>query len=169
MTELSGLFNQSRSSQTSVAFLFLWGFITFPLLSCAVFSSSIAFLPTSIFILFLPSSLLALSPSFTWTSWTANLPPCLSLAPSLLSLSCFHSHTLSLFPSIGFNSAKFCEEPLAAGPLGDQEMTEGGLYLPLWPPPCRLLNHVANRQHCLPARPHPDNGEPHSYLIQWSV
>lgn len=55
------------------------------------------------------------------------------------------------------------------GPLGDKEMTEGGLYLPLWPLPCRLLNHVANRQHCLPARPHPDNGEPHSYLIQWSV
>lgn len=55
------------------------------------------------------------------------------------------------------------------GPLGDKEMTEGGLYLPLWPLPCRLLNHVANRQHCLPARPRPDNGEPHSYLIQWSV
>lgn len=54
-------------------------------------------------------------------------------------------------------------------PLGDKEMTEGGLYLPLWPLPCRLLNHVANRQHCLPACPHPDNGEPHSYLIQWSV
>lgn len=170
MTELCCLFNQRRAllqlpTLCHLPLSVIFHHLLLPFFFCCLFFLSFTFISTSLSILFFP---LFLSPSSTSTFWPVSLPPSLSPRPSLLSLSCFHSHTLSLFPSIGFNCAKFVRSHWRR-PLGDKEMTEGGLYLPLRPLPCRLLNHVANRQHCLPARPHSDNGEPHSYLIQWSV
>lgn len=168
MTELCCLFNQRRSSLQLPT-------LPSPSSFCTVSSSFPSFLLPSLFplriYLFFPFATFLSSPPllFLFTLRPVSPSPSLSLAaPPLLSLSCFHSHTLSLFPSIGFSCAKFVRSHWQR-PLGDKEMTEGGLYLPLWPLPCRLLNHVANRQHCLPARPRSDNGEPHSYLIQWSV
>lgn len=105
----------------------------------------------------LPSSFLHIS-----TLGLCTLPPSL---PHSAVFTVIHYHFFRQLALIVLSFVRAHQR----GPLGDEEMTEGGLYLPLWPLPCRLLNHVANRQHCLPARPHPDNGEPHSYLIQWSV
>lgn len=135
-------------SSPSPSFLLLLFFFSFPFIS---FSLPIFFLP----LFFRQIHFLACLFAFPFR-------------PLLLSFSCFHTHTLSLFPSIGFNHAKFVRTHWLR-PLGNKEMTEGVLYLPLRPLPCRLLNHVANRQHCLPTRLHSDNGVPHSYLIQWSV
>lgn len=120
MTELSCLFNQRRSLLQLPSPLSPSSF-------CNISSSSPSFLPFfphlyfSLHPLRYFSFLLSshfLSPSFTCSSRPVNLSPSLSLTPSLISLSCFHSHTLSLFPSIGFNRAKFCEEPLAGAPWG---------------------------------------------------
>lgn len=106
--------------------------LLFPFLRCLFLFS-----PISLYIPFPYSfSLLSphfLSPSFTSTSWPVNLPPSLSVAPSLRSLSCFHSHTLSLFPSIGFNRAKFCEEPLTGAPWGQGNDRRRPLFTSLAP------------------------------------
>lgn len=115
----------------------------------------------------------SISPHFL-SPFSHPLPGLLTFLPLFLSLPPFyHSAVFTVihyhfFRQLALTVLSFVRSHWR-GPLGDKEMTEGGLYLPLWPLPCRLLNHVANRQHCLPARPHPDNGEPHSYLIQWSV
>lgn len=179
MTELSGLFNQRHlllslpnlmlPSSFFLTFLFLTNLITF---SLCVFPFFLSFSFTrisliSLRILFFLSSHLAFPPSIKSTSKPVNLPLCPSLPPFYHSavFTVIHYH---FFCQLALTVLSFCEEALGE-PLGDKEMTEGGLYLPLWPLPCHLLNHVANRQHCLPARPHQDNREPHSYLIQWSV
>lgn len=121
MTELSCLFNQRRSLLQLPTLCLLPFSVIFHhllLLSLCCFFSSFIFLSTSLSIpFFFHLSSLSLS-FFTSTSWPVNLPPSFSFPPSLLSLSCFHSHTLSLFPSIGFNRAKFCEEPSAGAPWG---------------------------------------------------
>lgn len=76
---------------------------------------------------FLSSSLRSLSPFFLPSH---PLPGPVNRPPSLPSLSCFHGHTLSLFPSIGFNRAKFCEEPLAGAPLGTRKWQKAAfIYL----------------------------------------
>lgn len=165
MTELSCLFNQRRS------------LLQLPTLCCPALSGTFLFLQYFIILSFLPYAFslhsytslwilfLTFSPSFTLTSWPVNLPPSLPPFHHSAVFTVIHYH---FFRQLALTVLSFVRSH-RRGPLGDKEMTEGGLYLPLWPLPCRLLNHVANRQHCLPARPHPDNGEPHSYLIQWSV
>lgn len=97
----------------------------------------------------------------TWTMTTlfilfnqtppSRLPPNAYPTPSLFlplppSLSCFHGYTLSLFHSIGSNRAKLVVGP-GRRPWGGQKAAF--IYLQQTSP-CHLLNHVANRQHCLP-------------------
>lgn len=152
-----------------LTFLFLSNIITF-----SVFFLFVCFICSSLGFL---SSLSKFSSFFPLTSLSplpSNPLPSQLISLSVRPLPPFcHS---AVFTVIHYHF--FCQLALTVlsfvkrrwgGPLGDEEMTEGGLYLPLWPLPCHLLNHVANRQHCLPARPHQDNREPHSYLIQWSV
>lgn len=160
------------SSQPSVASLFLS-----PSSFCNISSPSLSFPILSSFL----TSYFCLHPFWFSFFLSPHFPSFLHIH----FLACW-AFSLPFSPSLFYHSAVFtvihyhffCQLALTLlsfvrshwpRPLGDKEMTEGGLYLPLWPLPCRLLNHVANRQHCLPARPHQDNGEPHSYLIQWSV
>lgn len=160
MTELSCLFNQRHWTLSSQPFVPFGFGVTF------IFSSKISSPSLPLFISICLSFHFFI---YFFTFTLSSLPSMPLISPPSHHSAVFTLIHYHFFPSIGFSGAKFSEQALAGAPLGMRKWQKAAFYLPLWPLPCHLLNHVANRQHCLPACPRLDNGEPHSYLIQWSV